>query len=423
MASELPFVKGNLRALIRWLISGRIFKLYAPQAPPASPGDRKRLAISDLIPNLGDKVMMFPLLDAIRKENPDLEISYFTQGAGRLIGNHPAVDHLHVIENGIRKSRLIRIPILTKLVVWWWRHWRKHRFHMVVVLRGGVDPFHSHHLAWLLGGNARFAYSTALEPERPEYQYDVSPLFTAEVTEIQGVHEVSRGGEVLQLAGLLKSPVAIEEPVRSMMAIAHSPAAQNYLKELGLPAKPYAVVALDASMKRRAWPTEAFARVACEELLSRGWLTILVGGPELSPRVREFCDTMGENALDLTGKTNFEQLVSVCGAAQCFLGNDSGPAHVAGACAVPTVIVTAFARSGRRSHHASPDRSHPVGPWVSVVQPDHQLLPCTTECVASEAHCIVQVTTEEVRVALRNLLAKSVLATVPGANAALRTHI
>jgi hypothetical protein len=70
--------------------------LRSSGAPAAVEGGRHKLAICDLIPNLGDKVMMFPLLDALRRENPDIEISIFTQGAGSLIGIHPAVDHLYV---------------------------------------------------------------------------------------------------------------------------------------------------------------------------------------------------------------------------------------------------------------------------------------------------------------------------------------
>ena len=398
------FAKQTLKRLFRWLIAGHRFKLYAPQAPAAVEGGRHRLAICDLIPNLGDKVMMFPLLDALRRENPDIEISIFTLGAGKIIGIHPAVDHLYVMEEPSRKGYLSKVPHLARLVGWWWRRWRHLSFHTVVVLRGGVDPNRSHHLAWLVGGNSRVAYSTMLEPELPEDQYGVSPLFTAEVRQMGGVHEVSRGSEVLQLAGLLRAPVAIKEPVVSLLAIAHSAIAQNYRQELGLQDQPYAVVALGASIPRRAWPVKAFAELACRELLTRSWRIVLVGGPELAPLADEFKKYVGEDLLDLTAKTDFQRLVAVCGGANCFVGNDSGPAHIAGACGVPTLVVTAFASSSLVTHHASPARSHPVGPSVGVVQPKVQLPPCETWCTATEAHCIKQVTVEEATLALQKIL-------------------
>ena len=87
------------------------------------------------------------------------------------------------------------------------------------------------------------------------------------------------------------------------------------------------------------------------------------------------------------------------------MGNDSGPSHIAGACGVPTLVVTAFASSSPVTHHASPARSHPVGPFVGVVQPKVQLPPCEIECTATEAHCIEQVTVEEATLALQKVLA------------------
>ena len=406
MAYELrTFAIRTLKRLFRWLEAGHRFKLYAPQAPAAVERGRQKLAICDLIPNLGDKVMIFPLLDALRRENPDIEISIFTQGAGRLIGIHPAVDHLYVMEEASRKGYLSKIPYLARLVGWWWRRWRHLSFHTVVVLRGGTDPYRSHHLAWLVGGNSRVAYSTMLEPERPEYQFGVSPLFTAEVTEMRGVHEVSRGSEVLQLAGLLRAPVAIKEPVASLLAIAHSVLAQKYREELGLQDQPYAVVALGASVPRRTWPVRAFAELAYRELLACNWRIVLVGGPELAALASEFKKYVGEDVVDLTGKTDFQRLVAICGGANCFVGNDSGPSHIAGACGVPTLVVTAFASGSPITHHASPARSHPMGPFVRVVQPKAQLSPCKIECTATEAHCIEQVTVEEATLALQKVLA------------------
>ena len=405
-SDQEPFIK----RLYRWLDRGSNFRRYAPQAAPAEPGERHQLAICNLIPNLGDTVMMFPLLDALRKENPDLEISLFTQGTGRFIGVHSAIDHLYVIEAPPSNTLLAKVPPLARIIAWWWKHWRHLRFHTVVVLRGGVEPYRSHHLAWLLGGSRRIAYSPKLEPELPAYQYDVTPLFTDEVTEMQGIHEVTRGNEVLQIAGLLKGIVPIKEPVVSLLSIARSTAASNYRRQIGLEDLPYAVIALGASIARRAWPVSAFAELTRRQLSNQNLRIVLVGGTELAPAALEFRKLVGGNVLDLTGSTNFEQLIAVCGKAICFIGNDSGPAHIAGACGVPTLVITAFAKSSRVSHHASPVRSHPLGPFVMVVQPKEQLSGCETQCIATEPHCILEVTIEETSLALQELLASTVSA-------------
>ncbi|GGA68323.1 hypothetical protein GCM10011507_19810 [Edaphobacter acidisoli] len=396
-------LKRILRFGFNFAIAGRLFKLYAPQSPPEKAERPRKLAICDLIPHLGDKVMIFPLLDALRRENPDLEISYFTSGAGRLIGLHPAVDHLYSIARRPKKGLLPR-PFFFDVIGWWRRDLRPLRFHTVVVVRGGVEPWFSHHLAWLLGGKARVAYSPELEPERWESQFGISPLLTAEVREMHGIHEVSRASEVLQLAGLLKKPVDIQQPVESMVAIARSEKARDYLASLGLANRPYAVIGPGASLPRRAWPARDFAELARLEFLSRGWRTVIVGGPEIAEAAETISKYLGGDVLNLSGKTDFEQLTAVCGRAQCFIGNDSGTTHVAGACGVPSLLVTAFASGSRPSHHASPLRSHPLGPWVAIVQPEYQLAPCTTECVATELHCLAQVSVEMAQRALQQLI-------------------
>jgi len=388
--------------VLRRVIEGPVFRRVARP----SPAGRSGLAICDLISNFGDKVMIFPLLDALRAENPALEISYFTSGAGAMIGRHPAIDHLYVMDRKIDETSY---PVSSVLAAWrWWRRdLSRLRFETVVVLRGGVDPFHSHHLAWLLGGGKRFAYSTRLEPERAEFELNVAPLFTAQVTEMRGIHEVERGAEVLTLAGLLRAPIDLKRPVRSILALAEEPASRRFVEEAGLSGREYAIVSPGASTARRAWPVEDFVELARRQFVARGWLPVIVGGPELAGVAQRMAAEFGGNALDLTGKTDLAQLAALCAGARAFVGNDSGTAHVAGAVGTPTVIVTAFASSSRASHHASPVRSHPLGPYVAAVQPGSQLSPCTTECLATEPHCISQVGVPEMERVLAAVLAEA----------------
>jgi len=401
----IRIVKRIASRALRLTVDGRIFRALAPHSPPAEPGKRPQIAICSLISNLGDTVMVFPLLDELRRHHPELEIHLFTSGAGRIVACHPAVDHLYVMDRGsIDRSRLYPASSVFAILRWWRRELRSLRFDTIVVLRGGVDPFHSHHLAWLLGGRERIAYSTTLEPERPEFQFHVSPLFTSEVTEMREVHEVNRGFEVLQLAGLLETPIDLKRTVESLVDLGQSPTAKHYRSTLGLLDRPYAVISPGASVPRRAWPAEQFAELARREFLARGWLPVIVGGADVSAAAETISASFQGNALNLTGKTSFEQLAAICAGAKCFLGNDSGTAHLAGACGVPTLIATAFARSGQPTHHASPRRSHPLGPYVAVVQPESQLAPCVSECIAPEVHCIGQITVDEMQFALRALL-------------------
>src|SRR5947208_5363879 len=151
--------------------------------------------------------------------------------------------------------------------------------------------------------------------------FDLSSLLNAEVTKMKDIHEVSRGREVFALADLLRQPVDPKQPVESLLAIAQSPESQKYLQDIGLSTRPYAVIGPGASVPQKTWPADRFGESFRRELLPRGWLAVIVGGPEVANLARIVAASIDAEILDLTGKTNFEQLVAVCAAARCFLGD------------------------------------------------------------------------------------------------------
>jgi hypothetical protein len=118
----IRIVKRIASRALRLTVDGRIFRALAPHSPPAEPGKRLQLAVCDLISNLGDKVMVFPLLDELRRRHPEIEIHFFTSGAGRIVACHPAVDHLYVMDRGgIDRSQLYPASSVFNLLRWWRR--------------------------------------------------------------------------------------------------------------------------------------------------------------------------------------------------------------------------------------------------------------------------------------------------------------
>jgi ADP-heptose:LPS heptosyltransferase len=396
-----------VKQLLQWSVRGPQFKRYTRPNAPAEQGDVLRIAICHLIPSLGDSVMLFPLLDALHKQHPDAEITCFTSGMGRVLHGHPALAHsYHFERRGGLWRRLGDLGYIHDLWAWWRRDLREMRFDLCVVLRGGVDPFHSAHLAWLLGGRERVGYADELEPERNIDNLQKSVLLTRQVETMVDVHEISRCVEILRLAGLLPAAVDYMLPSSSLLAVARGAAGQEFVSSYKDLQGPYVVIAPGASLNRREWPPERFQRVA-EEVASLGWLPVFIGGPE----VAALCDAMGAalacRTLNLAGRTDFEQLTAVCAEALCLVGNDSGTAHIAGACGVPTVVVSCFAKTGRATHHASLNRSRPIGALYVGLEPPQQVPPCMEECIELTAHCIREVTVEEVVAAFRDLMARA----------------
>ncbi len=393
------------RSAANRLLTGKYYRLYAPQSDPAAPGDRLRIAIPYLIPNLGDTVMLFPLIDALRQTHPEAEISCFTFGGSRLLALHPAVDRHYEVE--IRPSwrdRFGRFGYLQDVYRQWQQGFRALRFHHVLMLRAGVDTSHSAHLGWMLGGQERAGYSSYVEPERAAFDLEPDPLLTLCIPKIERTHETERGSEILERTGLLYKPVDIRKPVSSILAIANSGAAREFVaSQPGLEAA-YAVIAPGASFARRRWDCERFAEVTRRTIVSRGWLPVLVGGREDLPLCNALAEQIGTPVVNLAGKTNIPQLAAVCAGAQCFLGNDSGTGHVAGACGIPTFVIAQFRRDGPATHHSSAQRTHPLGPHVRVLQASRQIAPCVEECEMEYPHCILDVQVDEVAMTMDEVL-------------------
>lgn len=94
-----------------------------------------------------------------------------------------------------------------------------------------------------------------------------------------------------------------------------------------------------ATDPRRRWPVERLVEVAAG---LPGAEVVLLGGPDeeqLTRLARRAADDMGLAVRDLTGTTALPGLLGLLARTELFLGNDSGPRHLAEALGTPTVSV------------------------------------------------------------------------------------
>ena len=103
--------------------------------------------------------------------------------------------------------------------------------------------------------------------------------------------------------------------------------------------RPLCAIHPGASKKERRWPVSRFAEIALR-LSKRGYAVVVVGsgsegflGELICSHVAEGCYNAAEGDLSL-GK--LAALISQC---QLFVGNDSGPAHIAAACGLRVVVI------------------------------------------------------------------------------------
>ncbi len=93
-----------------------------------------------------------------------------------------------------------------------------------------------------------------------------------------------------------------------------------------------------ATDARRRWPPERLAAVA-DALAARGAPVVVRRGPGDTDLVARILDAAASAPADLSGALSLAGLVGVLARADLFVGNDSGPRHVAEAVGTPTVGV------------------------------------------------------------------------------------
>ena len=110
--------------------------------------------------SLGDIIHTLPAFQALRRHNPDAEISWIVEPAGAtLLENFPGIDRILVFELKSRKGWIARMKYLAGFV----RRWRG-QFGLILDFQGLLK---SALLAFLLGGNAwGLAASTRANPWR-----------------------------------------------------------------------------------------------------------------------------------------------------------------------------------------------------------------------------------------------------------------
>jgi ADP-heptose:LPS heptosyltransferase len=170
------------------------------------------------------------------------------------------------------------------------------------------------------------------------------------------------------------------------------------------PGQPYAIVHPTALYKTKEWAPEGFARIGKYLERNAGVAPIYSCGPGEAPVLDAVEKASGAPLRRLEG-VSLSQFAAALAGARLFLGNDSGPAHMAAALGRPVVVI--FGSS-----------SSPIwGPWPRqgsnfpsrVVQNPFDCNPCPGDhCYKfARPECILSVTFDQVKDAVEDVLTHS----------------
>ena len=161
--------------------------------------------------------------------------------------------------------------------------------------------------------------------------------------------------------------------------------------------EPWVCLHPGASWRPRAWRAERFADIA-DWIQEHYHAQVLVVGSaderdvEAVMRAR----VKGRRAFWLAGALSWAELAALLERARLFIGNDSGPAHLAAACGIPSVVLFGPQEPGR------------FRPWSArsvVLHHRVHCCPCRqTVCVYPENPCVNRIEIGEVEAQVRQLL-------------------
>jgi ADP-heptose:LPS heptosyltransferase len=339
--------------------------------------------------SIGDIVLLTPTLQLLKEWRPDLRISVMVEPHFRdlLVGN-PAVEEILFPDEGSGMRKLhSRLAVIREL--------RCRAFSLCVNLHGG--PTSRLFARW-----SAACWRVGFAHYRGKRLYHVLVPDARTILNQPSLHTAEHQAAAFFYLGLPRKEIP-----RAQILTGRDQAAwwEAQRVSLGIASgQPYAIIHPTALYQTKAWAPEGFAKVG-EHLASHaGMVPIYACGPGEAP-VLDAVQKAARAPLWRLEGMSLAQYAAALEGARLFVGNDSGPAHMAAALGRPLVVI--FGSS-----------SSPIwGPWprqgpgvaARVVQNHFECNPCPGDrCYQFPApECILSVTFDQVRSAVDEVLAQS----------------
>jgi ADP-heptose:LPS heptosyltransferase len=368
----------------------------------------QRVLVVNVTPHVGDIVMMLPLLDKLHAENPAVAIQVaVAKPMGSLLRQVAYLEAVHELDAGGAPSLAEHYARVARYVRYAMRSFAATHYDVCLIARWGTDPFGSAYLAYLTDAPVRCGYDPREEQSVSETFTGTRLLMTRAMRGGQGMTESVRQMRLLAECGLGRE---IDEDAErwttpSLLAMAKAADTPELWARLGLdPNVPFGVMAAGASAEFRKWPVKYFAETARLLRAKYGFGFVAVGSAaeqEMGAELERVSDGVVRS---LVGKTSLLETAAVFARAEMFLGNDSGPGHIAAGLGTRTVVISVWPETNTMEGPSSPLRVRPAGPRVQVIQPRECAVPCISNCTADGPHCILDIRPEDVVLRVETML-------------------
>jgi ADP-heptose:LPS heptosyltransferase len=323
---------------------------------------------------IGDLVLALPAIENLKRHWPEASLQALVRNgrARDLAVRLFPLDHIHVWSFDWRREPLKGAGLMAAL--------RKCRFDLV------IDFMCDHSIA-----SAAFSFSIGA-PVTAGFSCARRKLFLNDL--VIPDHTSHIADDWMRLIVSLGAPKVVSEPA-IRLSRDETGFARNYLEREGV-ASGELLVSLhpgardDLARLDKRWHWERY-RDLCRVLVERRGARIVILGSEDE---RELCEKVAAGAKEgivvACGKTSVVELLPLIGVSDLFIGNNSGPLHMASALGVPTVSFAGGVNLARWSPYGNPDRNRTMVP-----DPACDVSRCT-ECGMRGRKCLDAVGVEEV---------------------------
>jgi len=282
---------------------------------------------------IGDVLFTTPVISALKENVAGSRVSYWCNERVRdLFKDDPYIDKVFALSRGDLKKIYLR-SILEGIgrLAWLVSALKKERFDAAFDF--SLD--HRYGLICLLAGIKR----------RIGYNYKGRGLFLTEKINLQGYaqrHIVEYYMDVLKSSGIiprtktLRVCVSAQAKQKARQMLEGNGIREN---DLVVAIAPGAGASWGKDAGRKHWSIVRSAQLADRIIMESGAKVVILGDGsdvDLSALMRRF---MRNKAVDLAGKTNLQEFVSIIGIARLLVTNDGGPVHVAVAQGTRTVSI------------------------------------------------------------------------------------
>ena len=322
---------------------------------------------------VGDAVMTVPALRQLRRLFPKAHITLATRSwAQGLFADADFLDDLLVHESSGLRSVMQQV-----------KQWRKREFDLAVLFPNSLETA-------LVASLARVPFRVGYATEGrqkllthpfglPEWRHSKHEVF----------YYLKLIAELEWLLNQEQTFLDTQPDASLEVSAARQSAARAMLHAYGVETSGRLVALCPGSINSRAkrWPAERYAALA-DKLIDELEAQVLLVGSAAESEVSESVSAqMRRQAINLTGKTDLAELVSVLSVVDLLVTNDTGPAHIAAALGRPTLVIFG---------PTNPLTTRPFSPYGEIVREPPDCAPCMLRDCPIDHRCMTAITPDDV---------------------------